>query len=208
MREKDINVMKNEETKMEIKHAIDCDITIREKLAELYAETFYDSALQYLSKSKDKLITVFTPMINLDCFYIALIDGEVAGMAACQPRGQFFLHIDNKLFFKHLGLLGGFASWLAHKDYNKKYEAYVDEKTAIIEAVATDPKHKRKGVASSIIEHLFTLQEFNHYFLVLDGENTSAMGLYIKLGFKEIYRKTYNHNTASVKDLVYMKYSK
>jgi ribosomal protein S18 acetylase RimI-like enzyme len=191
---------------MEIKRASECNTEIREKLAELYVAEFYDSALKYLSKSKEKLIHVFTPMMNLDCIYAALIDGEVAGMAACQPYGYFFLQINNKLFFKHLGLLGGLAAYLAHKDYNKKYEKYIDEKTAIIEAVATGSKHKRKGVASSLIKHLYTLPEFNHYFLVVDGDNTGAMGLYTKLGFKEIYRKTYN--TASVKDLVYMKYSK
>ena len=44
-------------------------------------------------------------MFNLDVFYIAVIDGEIAGIAACTDGKVSSVHLKSQELKKHLGFL-------------------------------------------------------------------------------------------------------
>jgi ribosomal protein S18 acetylase RimI-like enzyme len=65
------------------------------------------------------------------------------------------------------------------------------------------------GIASAIIKHIFTLEEFNSYILEVADTNIGALKLYEKLGYKEIHRKKQIFGKQiGVNYLIYMKHTK
>jgi ribosomal protein S18 acetylase RimI-like enzyme len=192
---------------MEIKRAIEFDDNIREQLGELYVNGFYDYGLKHITNNKLKLINAFSPLFILEYFYVAIIDNEIAGMAACMDKGHPSLNIDKKILIKNLGLFKGLLTYFIFKDSEKNYKIELDGKIAIIEHVTTNAKFKRIGVASSLIKYLFSLSEYKHYVLEVADTNINAVELYKKLGFIEIYRKKYM-SKSGINYLLYMKYSK
>ncbi len=72
-----------------------------------------------------------------------------------------------------------------------KVSPKLDEKTALIECLAIDTKHLRKGIASTLVNTLFTLTEYENYVLEVIGTNKKAIKFYNKLGFKIAYIKPY-----------------
>jgi ribosomal protein S18 acetylase RimI-like enzyme len=70
----------------------------------------------------------------------------------------------------------------------------IGDKIASVEFVATASKFRGKGVASAIMNYLFTFPQYNEYVLEVADTNTNAVKLYEKLGYKEF--KRINKNTA------------
>jgi ribosomal protein S18 acetylase RimI-like enzyme len=176
--------------RMEIKRATDFGDNIREKLGEIYVNAFYDDVLKYFSKNKAKLIKVFACGFLLDCFYVAEQDNEIIGMVACMGKGEVCIKLDLKTIVKCIGLFRGLIINYWFKQFLKGLPK-LDEKTAAIEYLATDTKHLRKGVASTLVKTLFTLTEYENYVLEVIGTNKKAIKFYNKLGFKVAYIKPY-----------------
>ncbi len=82
------------EQRMEIKRAAEFGDNIREKLGEVYVNAFYDDVLRYFSKNKTKLIKLFACGFLLESFYVAIIDNEITGMAACMSKGEVCIKLD------------------------------------------------------------------------------------------------------------------
>ena len=82
---------------MEIKRAIEFDESIRNKIAELYVEGFYEDGLKHFSKDKSKIVKAYTPMLPIEYFFVAVIDNEIAGITACLGKGNVCLNL-NKIF--------------------------------------------------------------------------------------------------------------
>jgi ribosomal protein S18 acetylase RimI-like enzyme len=168
---------------MEIKRASEFGDNIREKLGELYVNAFYDNVLKFFSRNKAKLIKIFACIFLLDCFYVAMIDDEIIGMVACMGKDDSCIKLDLKTIIKHIGLLGGLIINFWLKQFLKVSPEH-DEKTALVECLAIDTKHLRKGVASTLVKSLFKLTEYKNYILEVIGTNKEAIKLYSKLGFK------------------------
>jgi ribosomal protein S18 acetylase RimI-like enzyme len=175
---------------MEIKRAIELGDGIRERLGEIYVNAFYDDVLKYFARNKAKLIKVFARGFLLEYFYVALIDNEIVGMAACMGKDKICIKYSIKTLVKYLGVFNGLIFYFGLDQFIKGFPK-LDEKTAIVEYLATDTKHLRTGVASTIVKSLFALPEYENYILEVIGTNTKAINLYKKLGFKAVYIKTY-----------------
>jgi ribosomal protein S18 acetylase RimI-like enzyme len=175
---------------MEIKRATEFGDNIKEKLGELYVNAFYDDVLKHFSKNKTKLIKVFACGFLLDYFYVAIIDNEIIGMVACMRKDEICIKLDLKTIVKYMGLFRGIIINFYLKQFLKGFPK-LDEKTALIEYLAIDTKHLRKGIASTLVKSLFTLTEYENYLLEVIGTNKKAINLYNKLGFKVVYIKTY-----------------
>jgi ribosomal protein S18 acetylase RimI-like enzyme len=175
---------------MEIKRAIEFGNDIRERLSELYVNAFYDDVLKYFSRNKTKLIKTFSYCFLLEYFYVAIIDNEIVGLVACLNKGELCFKLSVKTTIKYLGLFKGLilSYWL---DQFLKGFPKLDEKTLLIECLAVDTQHLRKGVASALIKSLFSLPDNKNYLLEVIGTNKKAINLYNKLGFKVVYIKTY-----------------
>jgi ribosomal protein S18 acetylase RimI-like enzyme len=175
---------------MEIKRAIEFGDDIRERLGEVYVDAFYDDVLKYFSKDKAMLKKVFACGFLLEYFYVAIIDNEIVGMVACMDKSNICINFNLKIFIKYLGLFRGLLTSFSINQFIKGFPK-LDEETALIEYLAVDIKHLRIGVASTLVNSLFTLTEYKNYLLEVIGTNTKAINLYKKLGFKVEYLKIY-----------------
>jgi ribosomal protein S18 acetylase RimI-like enzyme len=187
---------------MEIKRAVECGDDIREKISEVYVNAFYNNVLKHFSKDKAKLIKAFAHGFELEYFYVAIIDNEIAGITACMGKGQFCFKIKTKTLIKHLGIFKGLFAGFEFNQF-RMASPKLDKNTALIEYVATSEKHLRKGVASALVKYLLTLPEYEFYVVEVDGTNAKAVSLYYKLGFRAVSMKIYVEAT-----YVSMRYAK
>ena len=193
---------------IQIKKAIEFGDSVRNRIAELYVEGFYEDGLKHFSKDKEKLKKAFTPMLPLEYFYVAVIDNEIVGMTACLGKGNVCLNLDRKVFVKYFGIFMGLMAYYINKSYIKKLSVdKLDNKTAIIEYVVTDSKHRGKGIASSLIKHIFALPEYKNFLIQVADTNPSAFELYKKLGFEEMHRKKFMPGSG-INYWIHMKHSK
>jgi ribosomal protein S18 acetylase RimI-like enzyme len=192
---------------MEIKPAKDLDGNISEKISELFVDAF-GKDLKMISKNANKLIKAFSHMFVLDYFYVGIIDNEITGMIVCMDKEHYCINHNKKLLIKHLGFIKGSLANIIFKKYFNKYPKYpfeINDKTGSIEFVATKNKYQRMGIASKIMEYIFSLNLYENYILEVADTNEHAFNLYKKIGYKEVHRiKQKYAKTIGINYLVYM----
>ncbi|MDR1468335.1 MAG: GNAT family N-acetyltransferase [Spirochaetaceae bacterium] len=192
---------------MEIKLAKDLDESIREKISALFVEAF-GRELRIISTDASTLIKAFSHIFVLDYFYVGIIDNDIAGMIVCVDKEHYCTHHNKKILIKNLGFIkGSLANMIFTKYFNKhpKYPVEIDDKTGSIEFVATNKKQRGTGVASSIMEYIFSLNRYEKYILEVADTNEKAFQLYKKWGFKEVHRiKQKYAKIMGIHHLVYM----
>ena len=195
---------------MEIKRASELEENIRKKISDIFVGGFIQW-LQYFSKDLEKLSRAFAHMFILDFFYVAVMDGEPAGIAACTDGKTPPIRLQPKELRRHLGLIMGTIAGKVLKKAleNPPYPFSVEPGWGSVEFVATDAKHRGKGVASAVIQHIVAETPYSAYVLEVADTNTSAVKLYGKLGFREFVRVPHKQSKHSgINHLVYMKYEK
>jgi len=76
------------------------------KISKIFVDGFFQW-LNFFSKDKDKLTKAFSHMFNLEVFYVAVIDDEIAGIAACTDGKVSSIHLESKELKKHMGFFMG-----------------------------------------------------------------------------------------------------
>ena len=173
---------------MEIKSAKDLKGNIQEKICKLYVETF-GKDMDVISKNREKSVKAFSHMFVVDDFYVCIIDNEVVGMMACANKEAYSIKHDKKVLIKELGLIKGLLANMNLKmifTKPRKYPIEIDDKTGSIENVVIDSNYRKKGIATSIMEYIFSLNMYEKYVLEIFDTNENAIKLYKKLGFKEV----------------------
>lgn len=179
---------------------------IRNEISSIFVNGFYEW-IKFFSKDKDVLKKAFAHMFNLDAFYIAIIDEEVAGFASISNDRIKNISLNRKQLQKHLGFFMGFFAYkVFRKEFeDKKYPFTITSDMQPIEFVATSSNHQRCGVASKIIQYIFENDSHTSFVLEVADTNSKAVALYKKLGFKEITRiKMKNSKQSGVDNLLYM----
>lgn len=195
---------------IEIQRASEYSKNTNDIISEIFVDGFYQW-LHYFSKDKKKLVRAFSHMFNLDVFYVALSDGKICGIAACNDGRIKSVHLEKKALKKHLGFVRGtIANIMLKREFEEKpYPFSIEPEMGCIEFVAVSLEYRGKGVASVIIRHIFQTTPYSNYVLEVADTNLSAVNLYTKLGFKEFKRVEEKHSKASgINYLVYMKYTK
>lgn len=190
--------------------ANDFDESINEKMSYIFVEGFYQW-LKFFSIDKDRLFRAFRHMFNRDVFYVAKIDGQIAGIAALNSNITKTVQLNQKEFYKHLGALKGFFAYkiLKHEFEDKRYPFTIKPGMACVEFIATSLDFRNKGVASALITHFFSLPQYSEYVLEVADTNVTAIKLYKKLGFREFKRvEMKNRKQSGVNFLLYMNYEK
>jgi len=182
---------------MEIKKATKLDDNIRGEISQLFVDAFGKDIFAQILKMKngrESLIAASAHMFALEHAYLALIDGEPAGIVACVPQNGAFIKIRKREFIKHFGLITGFM--IAYQfgrafksPLSKIPDAQATSKTATIELVATNEQYRGKGIATSLLNYVHALPEYDSYVLEVFDTNTNAYELYKRLGYKEIHRQ-------------------
>ena len=179
---------------------------IRNEISSIFVNGFYEW-IKFFSKDKDVLKKAFAHMFNLDAFYIAIIDEEVAGFASISNDRIKNISLNRKQLQKHLGFFMGFFAYkVFRKEFeDKKYPFTITSDMQPIEFVATSSNHQRCGVASEIIQYIFENDSHTSFVLEVADTNSKAVALYKKLGFEEITRiKMKNSKQSGVDNLLYM----
>ncbi len=195
---------------MEIKRASELGNEVRGKISDIFVGGFYQW-LKYFSKDMDKLSHAFAHMFLLENFYVAIIDGEPAGIAACSDGKTPSIRINTAEFCRHLGLfMGTIAGIMLRKELeHHPYPFPIEKSCGSVEFVATHKDYRGKGVASAIIQHIFSVTPYSSYVLEVADTNAPAVSLYQRLGFAEIMRVPQKHSKQSgINFLVYMKCEK
>jgi ribosomal protein S18 acetylase RimI-like enzyme len=195
---------------MKIMLAEEYGIEAKTQLSKIFVDAFYQW-LQFFSKDKEKLIKAFSHIFNLHVIYVAVIDGKIAGMIACNDGKEFTVSFNKKELKNHLGFFMGSITYIVlRKQFNKTpYPFQITEGMGAVEFVATSADHRGKGVATSIMKYIFDNTSFKEYVLEVADTNTNAVRLYEKLGYKEFMSKKEKHSKRSGIDyLLYMKYLK
>lgn len=191
---------------IEIKKASELGESTRKQISEIFVEGFGDLHT-FFSKDRRKLAIAFEHMFVLDVFFVALVDGEIAGITACTDRGIFPIDHNKKVLKKHLGFLKGTFAYIVFQREFQKPPFELGENKAWIEFVATSAKYRGKGVASAIMNHIHALPRYNEYILVVADNNTNALNMYDKLGYKEFKRVKHKYSKYSgIDHMIYMKY--
>lgn len=191
---------------IEIKKANELGESTRKQISEIFVEGFGDLHT-FFSKDRRKLAKAFEHMFVLDVFYVAIVDGEIAGITACTDRKIMPIDHSKKELMNHLGFLKGIFANIVFKREFQKPPIEVGEKKAWVEFVATSAKYRGKGVATAIMNHIFALPQYNEYILVVADNNTNALKMYKKLGYKEFKRIKHKYSKYSgIDHMIYMKY--
>ncbi|GGE58776.1 GNAT family N-acetyltransferase [Priestia taiwanensis] len=195
---------------MKVIRASECNNEIKMKMSKIFVDGFFQW-LTFFSKDKEKLTKAFCHMFNLDVFYVAVIDDEIAGIAACTDGRVPSVHLERKELRKHLGFFRGTIAYavLKREFEEKSYPFEITSGMGMVEFVATSSTYRGKGVATAIMNHIFASTPYRTYALEVADTNTNAVKLYEKIGYMEFLRVKQKHSKRSgVNYLVYMKYAK
>lgn len=194
--------------RIEIRRASELGESAQISISEIFVDGFGQHFV-YFSKDRQKLVRAFAHSFVLAVFYVALVDGEVAGITALTDGKASPLHFRWREFIRHLGLVRGTIATFILRRYFQDPAAETGTGIGSVEFVATAPKFRGKGVASAIMHHLFALPQYEQYVLEVADINTSARNLYHKLGYREFRRvKTDHGQRTGINELIYMKYRK
>ncbi|MEC0348060.1 GNAT family N-acetyltransferase [Peribacillus frigoritolerans] len=169
--------------------ADEVDLDVRTQISEIFAEGF-TQWLVFFSKDKNVIAKAFAHMFILDQFYVAIANGEIAGVTACTDGTKKSVRLNKKELRKHLGFFkGSMAGIFLKKEFEAPYENFPPN-TGSVEFVGTAPEFRGQGVATQIIQHIIENTPYNDYVIEeVADTNTPAMRLYKKLGFEEYKRK-------------------
>ncbi|MGL3150517.1 GNAT family N-acetyltransferase [Microbacterium sp. A82] len=160
----------------------------RRRITEVYVRSFAEDFVAF-SRDTDKLAAAFEHMLLLKRFYIALVDGEPAGLASLTGGDQTLFAPRLREIRHHLGLARGLLGYVVIRSWFMRPSDDAQPGLAEIGFVATEPAHQGRGVATALLSHLLA-QPGHHEYLLEDIKDTNApaLSLYAKLGFT-VYKR-------------------
>ncbi len=195
---------------MEIMRAGELGNDARMKISRIFVDGFFQW-LSFFSKDKEKLTKAFSHMFNPEVFYVAVMDGEIAGITACTDGKVPSVQLKAKELKRHLGFfMGTIAYSILKREFEEKpYPFEIKKGMGTVEFVATSIHYRGRGVATAIMHYIFDSAPYDVYVLEVADTNGNAVKLYEKLGYTEFARVKEKHSKQSgVNYLVYMKYLK
>ncbi|WP_275006753.1 GNAT family N-acetyltransferase [Promicromonospora iranensis] len=161
----------------------------RRRITEVYVRSFAQDFVAF-SRDTDKLADAFERMLLLDRFYIALVDGEPAGLASLTEGDQKLFAPRWRELRRHLGLVRGLLSYLVIRSWFMSASSDARPGRAEIGFVATEPAYQGQGVATALLRHLLARPGYREFVLEdIKDTNEVALGLYAKLGFTVYERR-------------------
>lgn len=157
------------------------------EVADVFVDGYYKD-LSFFTKDKERLKIAFKDAFCPEVFYLAEIDGKIAGILACANNRQRAMHLNRAAMKNALGfVMGNLAYYLLDKEFNNPV-SYPDD-TAYIECVATIESARGKGVCTKLFRHVMENLPYRQFVLDVADTNDAAYRLYKKLGFSEFKRK-------------------
>ena len=160
----------------------------RRRITEVYVRSFAEDFVAF-SRDTGKLADAFEHMLLLERFYIALVDGEPAGLASLTEGDQTLFAPRWREIRRHLGLVRGLLCYVVIRRWFMRPSDGARPGLAEIGFVATEPAYQGRGVGTALLRRLLTHPGYREYMLEdIKDTNAPALGLYSKLGFS-VYKR-------------------
>ena len=173
---------------IEVARADELGEEYRHQIAEVLTQGFSED-FAFFSKNSKALADAFAPMLILERFHVALVDGEPAAVAAVTEGEQECFKPDRHELQRVLGPIHGMISYrIIRSQFMGAYDGARDGLTEIA-FVTTAPQHQGKGVATALMRRLLELPSNQFVLRDIKDTNTAALALYAKLGFIETQRR-------------------
>ncbi|PRX96733.1 GNAT family N-acetyltransferase [Allonocardiopsis opalescens] len=178
---------------IEVRRADELGEGYRRAIGGIFVDAFYEY-FSYFSTDRERLTDAFAHMLVPDLFYVGLVDGSPAGIAACTDGRRLSIQHDTRELRRHLGLVKGTIAGSVFKSNFQAPFHHPGPATASVECVATAAAYRGRGVASAILTHLLTLPGYRAYVLEdIADTNGAALRVYGRLGYTEIHRRPVKH---------------
>jgi len=173
---------------VEVRRGDELGEAYRRRITEVYVRSFAEDFVAF-SRDTSKLADAFEHMLLLDRFYIALVDGEPAGLASLTEGEQTLFAPRWPEIRRHLGLARGLLGYVVIRRWFMRPSDGARPGLAEIGFVATEPGYQGRGVATALLRHLLAQPGYREYVLEdIKDTNEPALGLYAKLGFT-VYKR-------------------
>jgi len=155
----------------------------RRRIAEVLTQGFAED-FAYFSRDPATLADLFEPMLLLDRFHVALIDGQPAAVASLTEGAQQCFDPRWSQMRRTLGFTRSVVVYWVIRSYFMSTPTDARQGKAEIGFVASAPAHRGRGAATALLQHLLRLPDHREYVLEdIKDTNAAALGLYRKLGF-------------------------
>lgn len=179
----------------------------RNVVALCIAEGF-EKDFSILCKDTRKVANAISTGLNIDRFYVADIDGEIAGVLAISDCTGRAAKADKASLKKHLGFIKGVIGAFVLKEEFEKTLEYPTT-TGYIEFVAVRKEYRRQGIATVMLKESMLLANYQEYVLDVTDINSNAIRCYTNIGFAEFERIAEKHGKQKgFNAKIYMRYRK
>lgn len=165
--------------------------TDRNNAALCIAEGF-EKDFSVLCKDNQKVADAIAAGLNMERFYVAEIQGEIAGVLAISDCNGRAARVDKVSLRKHFGFLKGFIGALVLKE---EFEGQLEypAATGYVEFVAVRKKYRRQGIATTMLRESMLLTNYQDFVLDVTDINHNAIKCYTTIGFEEFKRIPEKH---------------
>lgn len=184
---------------------IELDQTAREQAAQVFVNS-YKKELGTISNDSDILFQLIINALLVEQFWVALIDGKVAGMLGLSTNKARSLRFDKRGLCRSVG---GLKGRLIYPFLNREFHTplSIGDDEGYIEAVATDPQYRGMGVATTLLRQAMNRTPHRIFTLEVVDTNATAIQLYEKRGFAtfKIKKQRYFRKWAGFNARYYMR---
>lgn len=177
----------------------------RDNVALCIAEGF-EKDFSILCKDNQKVADAIALGLNMEKFYVADVDGNVAGVLAISDCNGRAAKVEKVSLKKQLGLFKGIiGAFVLKEEFEKQLEYPVT--TGYIEFVAVRKKYRKQGIASTMLRESMLLTKYQDFVLDVTDINEKAIRCYSSIGFEEFKRIPEKHGKQKgFNEKIYMRY--
>ena len=177
----------------------------RDYVALCIAEGF-EKDFSILCKDNQKVADAIALGLNMEKFYVADVDGNVAGVLAISDCNGRAAKVEKVSLRKQLGLFKGIiGAFVLKEEFEKQLEYPVT--TGYIEFVAVRKKYRKQGIASTMLRESMLLTNYQDFVLDVTDINEKAIRCYSSIGFEEFKRIPEKHGKQKgFNEKIYMRY--
>ena len=179
--------------------------TDRDAVAMCIAEGF-EKDFSVLCKDNQKVADAIANGLNMERFYVADVDGNVAGVLAISDCNGRAARVEKVSLRKQLGIFKGIiGAFVLKEEFEKQLEYPVT--TGYIEFVAVRKKNRKQGIASNMLRESMLLTNYQDFVLDVTDKNEKAIRCYSSIGFEEFKRIPEKHGKQKgFNEKIYMRY--
>lgn len=179
--------------------------TDRDAVSMCIAEGF-EKDFSVLCKDNQKVADAIANGLNMERFYVADVDGNVAGVLAISDCNGRAARVEKVSLKKQLGIFKGIiGAFVLKEEFEKQLEYPVT--TGYIEFVAVRKKSRKQGIASNMLRESMLLTNYQDFVLDVTDINEKAIRCYSSIGFEEFKRIPEKHGKQKgFNEKIYMRY--